>query len=99
MNSETQNIEQLADVFSLLGEPTRLRIVLACFDGPKAVGEIAQNLNLSLSLISHHLRLLRAARIVHAEREGKHVYCSLTDAHIRTMLGNMLEHIEEDDHS
>lgn len=93
---DTQDIEQLADVFSLLGEPTRLRIVLACLDAPKAVGEIAQDLHLSMSLISHHLRLLRAARIVHAERVSKHVYCSLTDAHIRTMLGNMLEHIGED---
>ena len=45
---DTQDIEQLADVFSLLGEPTRLRIVLACFDAPKGVGEIAQDLNLSM---------------------------------------------------
>lgn len=97
MRDESQDIEQLADVFSLLGEPTRLRIVLACFEAPKGVGEIAQDLNLSMSLISHHLRLLRAARIVYAERVGKHVYCSLTDAHIRSMLGNMLEHIGETD--
>ena len=60
------------------------------------MGEIAQDLNLSMSLISHHLRLLRAARIVHAERVGKHVYCRLTDVHIRAMLSNMLEHIGED---
>ena len=97
MRDESQDIEQLADVFSLLGEPTRLRIVLACFEAPKGVGEIAQDLNLSMSLISHHLRLLRAARIVHAECLCYHVYCSLTDAHIRTMLGNMLEHIGETD--
>lgn len=96
MRDESQDIEQLADVFSLLGEPTRLRIVLACFEAPKGVGEIAQDLNLSMSLISHHLRLLRAARIVHAERVGKHVYCSLTDVHIQAMLSNMLEHIGED---
>lgn len=96
MRDESQDIEQLADVFSLLGEPTRLRIVLACFEAPKGVGEITQDLNLSMSLISHHLRLLRAARIVHAERVGKHVYCRLTDVHIRAMLSNMLEHIGED---
>jgi len=70
MRDESQDIEQLADVFSLLGEPTRLRIVLACFEAPKGVGEIAQDLNLSMSLISHHLQLLTAARIVHAERAG-----------------------------
>src|SRR5258708_40133567 len=61
----------LADLFRLLGDPTRLRIVLACAEGRLAVGAIAGSLGLSPSLVSHHLRLLRAARIVRAERQGK----------------------------
>ena len=91
------HIPQLADIFNLLGDPTRLRIVMSCLDAPLSVTQIAQTLNVSTSLISHHLRLLRATRIIHAERVGKNVFCSLTDEHIRTILGNMLEHIDESD--
>ncbi len=90
-----QSIAQLADLFHLLGDSTRLRIVLACLDQPTAVGEIAGGLDLSSSLVSHHLRLLRAARIVKAERQGKQVFYSTADAHISGVLRDMLEHIAE----
>jgi DNA-binding transcriptional ArsR family regulator len=88
-------IDQLADLFHLLGDPTRLRIVLACLAQPTAVGEIAATLALSSSLVSHHLRLLRAARIVKAERQGKQVFYAAADAHISTLLATMFEHIAE----
>jgi DNA-binding transcriptional ArsR family regulator len=89
------SIAQLADLFHLLGDPTRLRIVLSCLARPIAVGDIAAALQLSSSLVSHHLRLLRAARIVKAERQGKQVFYSTADAHISGVLGDMLEHIAE----
>ncbi|MCE3606852.1 metalloregulator ArsR/SmtB family transcription factor [Massilia sp. P8910] len=89
------SIAQLADLFHLLGDPTRLRIVLSCLAGPIAVGDIAAALQLSSSLVSHHLRLLRAARIVKAERQGKQVFYSTADAHISGVLSDMLEHIAE----
>jgi DNA-binding transcriptional ArsR family regulator len=88
-------IGQLADLFHLLGDPTRLRIVLACLVQPTAVGDIASGLMLSSSLVSHHLRLLRAARIVKAERQGKQVFYSAADAHISSLLSTMFEHIAE----
>jgi DNA-binding transcriptional ArsR family regulator len=88
-------INQLADLFHLLGDPTRLRIVLACLPAPIAVGDMAATLDLSSSLVSHHLRLLRAARIVKAERQGKQVFYSAADAHITGVLADMLEHIAE----
>ena len=88
-------VEELADLFHLLGDATRLRIVLACLSQPTAVGEIAASLELSSSLVSHHLRLLRAARIVKAERQGKQVFYSAADAHISSLLANMFEHIAE----
>ncbi len=88
-------VAQLADLFHLLGDPTRLRIVLACLETPIAVSEIAGALQLSSSLVSHHLRLLRAARIVKAERHGKQVFYSAADAHISGVLTDMLEHIAE----
>ena len=88
-------VAQLADLFHLLGDPTRLRIVLSCLPAPIAVGDIAATLQLSSSLVSHHLRLLRAARIVKAERQGKQVFYSAADAHITGVLADMLEHIAE----
>lgn len=88
-------VDELADLFHLLGDPTRLRIVLACLAQPTAVGDIAGALNLSSSLVSHHLRLLRAARIVKAERQGKQVFYAAADAHISGLLSDMFEHIAE----
>ena len=88
-------IGQLADLFHLLGDATRLRIVLACLAQPTAVGDIAAALSLSSSLVSHHLRLLRAARIVKAERQGKQVFYAAADAHISSLLSTMFEHIAE----
>jgi DNA-binding transcriptional ArsR family regulator len=90
-----QAVDQLADLFHLLGDATRLRIVIACLSQPIAVGDIAGALALSSSLVSHHLRLLRAARIVKAERQGKQVFYSAADAHISSLLANMFEHIAE----
>ncbi|MES2261107.1 MAG: metalloregulator ArsR/SmtB family transcription factor [Pseudomonadota bacterium] len=89
------SIAQLADLFHLLGDPTRLRIVLACVAAPIAVSDIAASLQLSSSLVSHHLRLLRAARIVKSERQGKQVFYTAADAHISGVLRDMLEHIAE----
>jgi DNA-binding transcriptional ArsR family regulator len=88
-------VDQLADLFHLLGDKTRLRVVLACLTQPTSVGEIAATLALSSSLVSHHLRLLRAARIVKAERQGKQVFYAAADAHISTLLATMFEHIAE----
>lgn len=88
-------IVPLADLFRLLGDPTRLRIVLVCLDERRAVGAIAEALGLSSSLVRHHLRLLRAARIVRAERQGKQVFYLAADRHISAMLAGMLEHVAE----
>ncbi len=88
-------VDQLADLFHLLGDKTRLRIVLSCLPAPIAVGDIAATLELSSSLVSHHRRLLRAARNVTAERHGKQVFYSAADAHITGVLADMLEHIAE----
>ena len=85
----------MADMFRLLGDTTRLRIVLACLGDPISVGDIAGRLELSPSLVSHHLRLLRAARVVKADRQGKQVFYAAADQHVSGMLADMLEHIAE----
>lgn len=86
---------ELADLFRLLGDTTRLRVVLACLNAPVAVSDIAARLDLSPSLVSHHLRLLRAARIVKADRHGKQVFYVAADQHVSGVLHDMLEHIAE----
>ena len=91
----TDQTTELADLFRLLGEPNRLGIVLGCLDGPLSVGDIATRLTLSQSLVSHHLRLLRAARLLMGGRRGKQVFYSLPDCHVRDMLTNMIEHLIE----
>lgn len=86
---------ELADMFRLLGEASRLRIVLACLRGPNSVGAIAAEVGLSMSLVSHHLRLLRAARLLRAERRGKQVFYSVADEHVRCVIEDMVEHVVE----
>ena len=86
---------ELAEVFRLLGEPNRLRIVMNCLDGPLSVGEITARLEITQSLVSHHLRLLRAARLLKAGKQGKRVCYSIADEHVRHMLTNMIEHLTE----
>lgn len=85
----------LADLFRLLGDPTRLKIVVSCLRTPLAVSDIAARLGLSVSLVSHHLRLLKGARLVRADRQGKQVYYEADDLHVRRMVEDMVNHIAE----
>jgi DNA-binding transcriptional ArsR family regulator len=93
--SDTQ-IAIIAETYRLLGDPTRLRVLLACLDGPIAVGDIAQGIEASPSLVSHHLRLLRAARLVRGTRKTRQVFYEAADDHIRNMLVDMIEHAHEE---
>ena len=90
-------VVELAEMFRLMSDPTRLRIILACLDAPAAPGEMAERLNISASLVSHHLRLLRAARLLGAERRGRQVFYAVGDHHIRSMLSDMVDHVAEED--
>ena len=88
-------VAALAETFRLLGDPNRLRIVLSCLDGPVGVGALAEKVGLSQSLVSHHLRLLRATRLLKAGRAGRQVFYSLPDCHVRDMLTNLIDHVTE----
>jgi DNA-binding transcriptional ArsR family regulator len=85
----------IAETYRLLGDPTRLKVVLTCLDGPISVGEIAKNTGASQSLVSHHLRLLRAARLVRGTRRNKQVFYEAADHHIASMLADMVAHAME----
>lgn len=94
--SEERTIE-LAEIFRLMGDPTRLRILLLCVRGPICVSDIASQLSLTQSLVSHHLRLLRAGRVLRARRQGKQMFYSVADAHISCVVADMVEHVVEPD--
>lgn len=92
-----EDVSQLADLFRLMGDSSRLRIILTCLHDPISVSDIAEKLDLSQSLVSHHLRLLRAARIVRSERRGKQVFYIAADEHIQCVIEDMVVHIREPD--
>ncbi len=95
-NVGEDEIVELAEMFRLMSDPTRLRIILACLHRKVAVTEMAQGLGLSASLVSHHLRLLRAARLLQADRQGRQVFYVVGDDHIRSMLTDMVDHVSEE---
>lgn len=90
------DIAIVAETFRLLGDPTRLKILIECLEAPVSVGEIARRIEASQSLVSHHLRLLRAARLVKGTRQSKQVYYEADDHHIRHIVADMLAHAAED---
>ena len=93
--SEDQ-VYELSEMFRLMSDPSRLRIILSCLAEKVSVGDMAHQLNLSPSLVSHHLRLLRAARLLQAERQGRQVFYQVTDEHVLRMLGDMVDHVAEE---
>ena len=92
--SEDQ-LYDLAEVFKVFGDSTRIRILYRLFSGEYGVNELAESLNLTQSAVSHQLKLLKQARLVRARREGKSMIYALADEHVRTMMGQGLEHISE----
>ena len=85
----------LADLLRIFGDSTRVRILYALFDGEVCVCDIADALGMTLSAISHQLRILKQARLVSYRRDGKTVFYSLADDHVRSILGQGMDHISE----
>jgi ArsR family transcriptional regulator len=90
-----QYVQPLADIFKVLGDPTRLRILHALMDGERCVRDIAETIEMGQSAVSHQLRILRDARLVQFRRDGKVVYYYLADNHVFTLLSVGLEHVAE----
>lgn len=96
METTTLHREQtmeLAETFGLLADPTRLSIVISCMEAAKSAGEIAEETGSSASLASHHLRLLRSARILKSTRRGKQVFYAMADDCVRKVLKIMIDHL------
>lgn len=90
-----QTLSDLSELFKIFGDATRIRILLVLFQSEVCVYDLAKLLSMTPSAISHQLRLLKQARLVKSRREGKIVFYSLADSHVRTMLDQGMEHICE----
>lgn len=92
---DDEYLYELAELFKVFGDSTRIKILYALFDHELCVGDIAQLLNLSQSSVSHQLRILKDAKLVKFRRDGKIIFYSLDDDHVRTILSMGMEHVEE----
>jgi DNA-binding transcriptional ArsR family regulator len=88
-----EDIAELADIFGLLADAGRLRVLVALLEGEMCVCDLAAVARASESAVSHHLRLLRAHRVVQVRRAGRMAYYRLADAHVRLLLDVALTHI------
>ena len=90
-----RDVQQLARTYKLMGDPTRLKIILALRDGEMCVCDIAAFVQLSESAVSHQLRRLKDLALVRPRREGQVLYYSLDDDHVLDLINVGLQHIKE----
>ena len=86
---------ELADLFRVFGDSTRIKILYALFESELCVCDIAELLGLTQSAISHQLRTRKANKLVRSRREGKTVFYSLADQHVRSIIGQGMDHVME----
>ena len=94
MPPETE-LYDLAELFKTFGDSTRIRILFVLFEAEVCVCDLAQVLNMTQSAVSHQLKILKQNRLVKCRREGKSIFYSLADDHVRTIIAKGQEHIEE----
>ncbi|MFR3206891.1 MAG: ArsR/SmtB family transcription factor [Oscillospiraceae bacterium] len=94
MPEETE-LYDLAELFKVFGDSTRIRILFVLFESEVCVCDLAQVLNMTQSAISHQLRILKQNKLVKNRREGKSIFYSLADDHVRAIIAQGREHIEE----
>ena len=85
----------LTELFRIFGDSTRIRILYAMFDKERNVSDLCEELGMSISAVSHQLRLLKQSKLVRYRREGRMAYYMLADDHVKTIIGMAKEHIEE----
>jgi DNA-binding transcriptional ArsR family regulator len=85
----------LAELFKIFGDSTRIKILYVLFESEMCVCDIAQLLKMTQSAISHQLRALKQSKLVKYRREGKTVFYSLADSHVRTIIDQGMEHVAE----
>ena len=90
-----EKLFDLAELFRVFGDTTRMRILFVLFEAEVCVCDLAAALNMTQSAISHQLNQLKRSKLVNSRREGKSVFYSLADDHVRTIVSQGMEHIDE----
>ncbi len=92
---QEETLYDLAELFKVFGDSTRIKILFCLFDAERCVGDMAQLLNLTQTAVSHQLRVLKANKLVKCRRDGKSMFYSLADGHVHSILGQGMDHITE----
>ena len=92
---DEDELYDLAELFKVFGDSTRIRILFVLFEAEVCVCDLAESLHMTQSAISHQLKILKQNKLVKGRREGKSVFYSLADDHVRTIIAQGIEHIAE----
>ncbi len=95
-NVSEDELSDLAELFKIFGDSTRIKILYELFQGEKNVTEICDDLEMNQSAISHQLKILKTSKLIKSRRDGKAMYYSLADDHVKMIIAMGKEHIEED---
>ena len=90
-----EELLDLADLFKMFADSTRIKILYDLFDGEKNVSEICEDIEMNQSAVSHQLKAHRTGKLIKSRRDGKAVYYALDDDHVKTIIAMGKEHIEE----
>lgn len=93
--NEFNHFNEMGELFKVFGDPTRLKILYILFEKEVCVCDIAKIINMQQSAVSHQLRVLKSSNLVKYRREGKTIYYSLSDDHVKTIFAMAKDHIEE----
>ncbi|MCR5263090.1 MAG: metalloregulator ArsR/SmtB family transcription factor [Clostridiales bacterium] len=92
---DEDTLGDIADLFKIFADSTRIKILYALFDSELNVTRISEMVEMNQSAVSHQLRILKQSRLIRVRRDGKNMYYSLADEHVRTILNMGVEHISE----
>ena len=92
---DEEELYDIAELFKVFGDSTRIRILYVLFEAEVCVCDLADILNMTQSAVSHQLKILKQNKLVKSRRDGKSIYYSLADDHVRTIINQGKEHIEE----
>ena len=95
-NVSEDELSDLAELFKIFGDSTRIKILFDLFQGEKNVTEICDDLEMNQSAVSHQLKILKVSKLITSRRDGKAVYYRLADEHVTTIIAMGKEHIEEE---
>ncbi len=93
---QEEKLYDLSELFKVFGDSTRIRILFVLFEAEVCVCDLAAALGMTQSAVSHQLRILKQSKLVKSRREGKSVIYSLADSHVRTIIDQGMEHVEEE---